>query len=291
MSFRPKVVRVKRYALEGVQTRLLELPSESSVLVLPGADWLPHEAHELEVDAEGLAQVVATDLRARPARVPLFNGRALSFRSAPKLAHGDCVSFGSSVSASFLAAECYDPGLEARLADDVDARAVYADALEEAGDPLGEAIALAGPDGAPPSWVLHETRLPLLEIDVSWNAGFAEQAQVSLLESAVYPAGILRVLYARVFAALRSLTVRIDVARAIERPLDARLAAHLPPSLREFQLIVGQREAPPRDEVDALLNRVRERCPAVEATVTVDPSRAEPSVERMRFNLRGKSLK
>lgn len=288
MSFRPKVVRVKRYSLEGVDRRLLELPVESGALSLPGADWLPGDVHELEVDADGGAQVVATDQRGRPARVPLFNGRALSFRSAPQVAQGDCVSFGATVTASFLAAEFHDPALEARLADDLEARAVYADALEEAGDPLGEAIALAGPDGAPPSWVLHETRLPLLEVDVSWKSGFAEQAQVSLLESAVYPAGILRVLHARVFAALRSLTVRIDVARAIERPLDERLAVHLPASLREFQLIVGQREAPPRDEVDALLDRVRAQCPAVEATVTVDPSRAEPSVERMHFNLRGK---
>ena len=290
MSFRPRLVRVKRYSLDGLETRVLELP-ETGVLSVPGEQWLPIDVHALEVDAEGVAQVTVTDQRARPAKVPLFNGRALSFRSAPKVAHGDCVSFGASVTASFLAEEAGDEALEAQLQEDVQARAVYADVLEEAGDPLGEAIALAGVDGAPPSWVLHETRLPLVEVDVTWSAGFADQAQVSLLESAVYPAGILRVLHARVFSALRTLTIRIDVARAIERPLDERLAAHLPSCLREFQLIVGQREAPLRQEVDALLSRVRAQCPAAEATVTVDPSRAEPSAERMHVNLRGKSLK
>ena len=72
MSFRPRLVRVKRYALGGVETRLLELPDQLP-LVLPGADWLPVDLHELEVGPDGLAQVVATDQRGRPARVPLLN--------------------------------------------------------------------------------------------------------------------------------------------------------------------------------------------------------------------------
>jgi len=85
VSFRPCLVRLK----------------------LPGA-WLPTDTHALTVWPGGVAQVELTGFRSRPARVPLFNGRALSFRSAPQVAHGDCVSFGPSVSATFLAAEHHD---------------------------------------------------------------------------------------------------------------------------------------------------------------------------------------
>ena len=287
---KPQQVRLRRFTLEALETRLVELPAPGAdELELPGADWLPPDLHRLAIHPSGVAQVVEAERRGRPARVPLFNGRALSFRSAPLVTHGDCASFGPSVSAMFLATEHLDPELEARLAEDLSARAVYADALEEAGDPFGNALALAGPEGAPPPWVLNEVKLPLLELDATWRHGFVEQAQVSLLEAPLYPAGLLRVLHLRVFCVARSLTVRIDVANAVDHPLDPRLAAHLPTSLREFQLILGLREAALREDVDRLLEQVRIRCPGIEATVAIDPSRADPSVARMHLNLRGRS--
>lgn len=289
MNSRPRFIRVRRYSLDEVESRELEMPLDEP-LILPPLEWgwLPHDVHQLVIEPDGDVRPLATDFRARPARVALLNGRTLSFRHKPQqVRHGDCVSFGQAITAEFFTTEHHDEALEAALNSDAAARAVWADALEEAGDPLGEAIALAGPEAQPSAWVLNATRLPMLELHAVWKAGFADEAQVSLLESAVYPGGILRVLGSRLFCALRSLTVRIDVARAIEYPLDARFAKHLPPSLREFQWVLGQRESPLRSEVDTLLAAVRARCTNVEATVAVDPTRAEPSAERIRLNLRG----
>lgn len=289
MNSRPRFIRAKRYSLNGAEARELEMPT-GQPLILPLLDWgwLPTGVHQLVIQPDGDVRPLATEFRARPARVPLLNGRALSFRRMPqRVTHGDCVSFNQAITAEFFTTEHHDPALEAALSTDAAARAVWADALEEAGDPLGEAIALAGAEAEPAAWVTNSTRLPMLELDAAWKAGFADEAQVSMLDSAVYPGGILRVLGSRLFCALSSLTVRIDVARAIEHPLDARLARHLPRSLREFQLVLGQRDSPPRSEVDALLAAVRAQCSNVEATVAVDPNRAEPSAERIRLNLRG----
>ncbi len=283
---RPKWFRLTRQSFDQPASVLVPW-GEGESLVLPPLEWLPGDVHRFEVDSTGAGAVSVTEQRRRPARVPLFNGRALSFRSTPRVAHGDCVSFGEDVTATFLDAEVHDAELEARLGVDEAARAVYADVLAEQGDPFGEAIALAGPTGAPPSWVLHETRWPGVEVDVEWRHGFADEVYVSLLDASVFPSGIMRVLNARVCGVPSSLTLRIDVAHSVTNPLDQRLALHLPTSLRVFQLVLGQRDAPARVESDRLLDAVRRRCPRVEAAVMIDPTRAEPSAERLRLNLRG----
>lgn len=292
----PRQVRLTRYALGGCETRVVDLPRGRRVTlpvdVVP-AGWLPPHLHALELDPSGVGRPLYTEKRARPARVPLLNGRALAFRSKPKLQHGDCVSFGESVTATVLeAAEAHDEALEASLDDDA-ARAVYADWLEEQGDPFGLAMAGAGSDGPPPDWVLHETRLPLLEVQATWRRGLADSAELQLLDPDLFPVGLLRVLHARVFGFLRALTIQIDRARFIRgEVLPPALVEHLPVTLRELRLVLGVLEPPLKSAVAELAQAVRARCPLLvtpnEQLVTSDAARASTSMELLLMNLRAR---
>ena len=151
MNLGPRFIRLRRYSLDGVEAHELEMPLDDP-LALPRLDWgwLPDDMHQLFVAPNADVRPLSIDFRARPARVPLLNGRTLSFRRQPqRVTHGDCVSFGAAVTAEFIATEHHDEALESALSADAAARAVWADALAEAGDPLGEAIALAGADAEP----------------------------------------------------------------------------------------------------------------------------------------------
>ena len=288
----PGWAKLTRYALEDFATTCVALPD--GVVRLPldlvPAEWLPPALHMLELDPDGVGRPHYVESRARPARVPLLNGRALSFRSTPRLVHGDCVSFGEPVATTLLdAPEARHPGLEAALGRG-DGRSVYADWLLERGDPFGEALARAGAGGEPPEWVLHETRLPLLVVDASWRRGFADELEVALNDPATFPAGLLRVLHARAMLAVRTLTVWVDGARFVQAPLATSLAAHLPAGLERFELVLGQEEPPEAQAVAALEAAARARCPGLAAgpVVRIDPTRAVPNMELMLLNLRSR---
>ena len=89
------------------------MPLDNPV-ALPRFDWrwLPNDMHQLFVDPNADIRPLSTDFRARPARVPMLNGRTLSFRRKPqRVAHGDCVSFGAAVTAEFFTTEHHDEAL------------------------------------------------------------------------------------------------------------------------------------------------------------------------------------